>query len=81
MVIPLEDVYLKNGCLYLSSKQHTLKILGRDWKTITKNLEENKSILSRKFKFKPYPINIGDILILIGKFATIQKEIYQSFLE
>ena len=50
----------KNGCLYLSSKQHTLKILGRDWKTITKNLEENKSILSRKFKFKPYPINIKE---------------------
>lgn len=79
VVIPLENVYLKNGCLYLSSKQYTLKVLGKNWKTITKNLENKKSILSKKFKFKPYPINIGDILIFDWKVCHYSKKNLSNF--
>ena len=79
VVIPLENVYLKNGCLYLSSKQYTLKVLGKNWKTITKNLENKNSILSKKFKFKPYPINIGDILIFDWKVCHYSKKNLSNF--
>ncbi len=73
IVIPLENVYKQNGCLYLSSKKYTNKYLGNNWKKITKNLETNKSIL-KKFKYKPYPIKIGDILVFNWKVSHYSKK-------
>ena len=74
VVIPLENVYLKNGCLYLSSKKFTLNYLGKSWTQIANNLIENKSVLQKKFKFKPYPINIGDLLIFDWKVCHYSKK-------
>ena len=74
VVIPLENVYLKNVCLYLSSKKFTLNYLGKSWTQIANNLIENKSVLQKKFKFKPYPINIGDLLIFDWKVCHYSKK-------
>ena len=72
VVIPLEDVFLKNGCLYLSSKQLTKKFLGSKWHEITQNLVNKKSLL-KKFKYKAYPLKVGDILIFDWQVSHYSK--------
>ena len=74
VVIPLENVYIKNGCLYLSSKKFTNKYLGKSWSQITNSLIKNKFILQKKFKFKPYPVNVGDLLIFDWKVCHYSKK-------
>lgn len=74
VVIPLENVFLKNGCLYLSSKKNTINVLGNSWEKITNNLKNNKSILKEKFKYKSYPLSVGDLLIFDWKVSHFSKK-------
>ena len=80
VVIPLENVFKKWLSLF-KSKKYTFKFLGRDWKKIAMGIAKNKSILNRGFKFKPYPMNIGDILIFNWKVCHYSKKIYPNILE
>ena len=74
VVIPLENVFLKNGCLYLSSKKNTLDMLGNSWDKITNSLNKNKNILKSKFVYKSYPLTIGDLLIFDWKVSHYSKK-------
>lgn len=81
IVIPLEKVNKKNGCLELSSIQNTKKI-GSNFNEITSNIIEftpnvKKSLL-KKFKWTPIEMEIGDILIFNWKCAHKSRKNYSS---
>jgi ectoine hydroxylase-related dioxygenase (phytanoyl-CoA dioxygenase family) len=77
VVIPLEKSDEKNGCLYLSSKQDTLK-LGDSWnkisKLITKFTPYLKKRLIKNFSFFPTKLNSGDVLIFDWYCAHLSKK-------
>ena len=66
VVIPLENTDLKNGCIKLSSKKDTFKVFGKSWNLISKNLITGTPYLKKKdfkkFKFKSFPLKVGDVL-------------------
>ncbi len=81
IVIPLEKVNKKNGCLELSSLQNTKKI-GLNFNEITSNIVKftpnvKKSLL-KKFKWTPIEMDIGDILIFNWKCAHKSRKNYSS---
>ena len=81
IVIPLEKVNKKNGCLELSSIKNTNKI-GSNFNEITSNIIKytpniKKSFL-KKFKWTPIEMNIGDILIFNWKCAHKSKKNHSS---
>ena len=74
VVIPLENVFIENGCLYLSSKKNTLKKLGKNWDEITNSLKKKKHFKKKKFSYKSYPLSIGDLLIFDWKVSHFSKK-------
>ena len=73
IVIPLENVTIKNGCLYLGSKKDTFKFLGKSWEQITSKIKNNNQIFKKKFKFKPFPMSTGDLLIFDWRVCHYSK--------
>ena len=81
IVIPLEKVSKKNGCLELSSIKNTKKI-GSNFKEITSNVNKftpnvKKSLL-KNFNWTPIEMDIGDILIFNWKCAHKSKKNYSK---
>ncbi len=81
IVIPLEKVSKKNGCLELSSTQNTKKI-GSNFNEITSNVAKftpnvKKSLL-KNFNWTPIEMDIGDILIFNWKCAHKSKKNYST---
>lgn len=81
IVIPLEKVDKKNGCLELSSLQYTKKI-GSNFNEITSNnikfTPNIKKSLLKKFKWTSIEMDIGDILIFNWKCAHKSGKNYSS---
>ena len=72
IVIPLEKVTKKNGCLELSSLKNTKRIGSSFNKIISKIIKytpELKKDFLTKFKFVPIEMNVGDILVFNWKCA------------
>lgn len=74
VVIPLENVTKKNGCLYLGSKKDTFKFLGKSWEHISSSIVNNNQIFKKKFKFKPFPMRTGDLLIFDWRVCHYSKK-------
>lgn len=76
LVVPLESINLKNGCIFLSNKKNTKK-LGSNFLQITKKLIMNTPNIKKKhidkFKFFPIEMEIGDVCFFNWKCAHYSK--------
>ena len=77
VVIPLENVEIKNGCIYLSRKECTNK-LGKNFSQILNKVEIFTPNIKKKylkhFKFFPVQMKVGDILFFDWKCAHYSKK-------
>lgn len=77
VVIPLENVDKKNGCIYLAKKECTNK-LGRNFFEILDKVEPFTPNIKKKylkyFKFFPVQMRTGDILFFDWKCAHYSKK-------
>ena len=77
IVLPLETINLKNGCIFLSRKDDTKK-LGNNFSQITKKMVLDtpniKKKYLRKFNFFPIEMRVGDICIFNWKCAHFSKK-------
>lgn len=78
VVIPLEKSDKTNGTIKVAQKKYTEKYLGRDWISITNKLDmwtpNIKKRLIKKFKFKSFEMNVGDVLFFDWKSAHCSQK-------
>ena len=83
VVIPLDKVRKKNGCLYVSEKKNIKKI-GKDFlsiiNTVNKNNFEIPKNINQKIKYFPIELNMGDILIFDWRCPHFSKKNYSSLI-
>ena len=81
VVIPIDNVKIKNGCLYVGNKNN-IKKLGNNYNQVIKSLSKNKSEIPKKInskiKYCPIELNSGDILIFDWKCPHYSKKNYSS---
>lgn len=77
-VIPLEKSDKTNGTIKVASKKYTEKYLGKSWTSITSKLDmwtpNIKKELIKKFKFKSFLMNVGDVLFFDWKSAHCSQK-------
>ncbi|MBI3336751.1 phytanoyl-CoA dioxygenase family protein [Candidatus Peregrinibacteria bacterium] len=65
VVLPLDPSKVENGCLEVAPLQETERVLGRDWETISSNLDKGGHIKKEdegNFSFTPLETELGDVI-------------------
>jgi ectoine hydroxylase-related dioxygenase (phytanoyl-CoA dioxygenase family) len=77
VVIPIDDVKIKNGCLYVGNKKN-IKKLGKNYHQIIKSLSKHNyeipKKINKKIKYHPIELNSGDILFFDWKCPHFSKK-------
>lgn len=83
VVIPIDNVKIKNGCLYVGKKEDIKKI-GKNYFSIVKFLSNHKYeiplIINKKIKYQPIEMDMGDILIFDWKCPHFSKQNFSSLI-
>ena len=77
VVIPIDNVKIKNGCLYVGSKNNIRKV-GKNFHSVIKSLSkynfEIPARINKKIKYHPVEMKCGDVLIFDWKCPHFSKK-------
>ena len=77
VVIPIDNVKIKNGCLYVAEKNN-IKKLGNSYQKIIKSLSKNNyeipKKINKKIKYNAIEIARGDVLVFYWKCPHFSKK-------